>query len=486
MNNRARVLPVLLALPLVTFANQALAADPESAAARVQQRVLPAHYLEAEDVGMSIARAMLEQDIPGLAIAFVDHGEIAWQLDLGYADLATATPVTSRTLFAAASLSKPVAAITSLALVDEGRLELDADIDGQLRGWQLPESEFTAREKVTLRRLIGHTAGIRNHLFKSFEPGAALPDTVQMLSGQPPSADPAIAIEAVPGERYRYSNPGYTIVQKLIEDASGQTFSEAVTQRVFTPLGMHESSFAQPLPKPLKSRVATGHAKDLSAYPHRNFPFLAAGGLWSTPADLARFMAALMADARRDKGTILSSALADEVFARTELRLGFGKKLGPGDALVFEHWGSNAGFTSYMVGSLADEQGLVIMSNSDRGFDLMASIARSVAREYDWPLLQPKVYEAMHLPVEQLLPFAGSYGTDAAPQDALEFSVIEATLQAREAGAGAAQPLVPVGESSFIAPAQNTLYEFIRGGDQRIRWVRVTLASGYNTDLPRR
>ncbi|MDH5821699.1 serine hydrolase [Luteimonas sp. RD2P54] len=480
----ASCLGVLWGLAAATASAAAPDTSPEAAAARVREGLLPAHYLDGHLAARSIPQAMLEEGIPGLAIAFVDDGEIAWQQAFGYADLRTATPVTPDTVFAAASLSKPVAAMTALHLVDRGLLGLDEDVNQHLRGWKLPADRFTETEKVTLRRLIGHTAGVKNHVWASYAPDRPLPTVEALLSGAAPSVDPPAVLESEPGQRYRYSNPGYLIVEKLIQDATGRDFGAEAERIVFAPAGMRRSSFAQPLPPALRADAATGYSGDLHPYPYRAFPFLAAGGLWSTPGDLARFAATLMADHGPGRNRIVSDELAAEVFARSEARLGFTKKLGPGE-LLFEHWGSNAGFTSYLVGSLPDRQALVVMTNSDQGFDLMASIARAVAREYGWAPLEPEVYRETAVPVAALERFAGTYGAEEDGRNRLVFTLAQGELRLREPGAESAQALVPVGDQTFLSVPRNTSYRFLEAKDGGIGWVRVTAASGYNNDFPR-
>ncbi|GLK53712.1 MAG: penicillin-binding protein [Oceanicaulis sp.] len=473
----------ILAPCLAALAALSLQGEPvpglQSSPDRIRESVLPAHYLEGHLDARSIPQAMLEQDIPGLGMAFIEDGEIAWQMTFGYADLATAAPVTPDTVFAAASLSKPVAAMMALHLVDRGALSLDADVDDYLHDWQIPASAFTAEEPVTLRRLVGHTAGIANHLWSAYDPGEPLPSIEAMLTGAPPSVDPPAAVEAVPGARYRYSNPGYAIIQKLVQDATGEDFQTAAERIVFSPAGMTRSTFAQPAPPALNAAAATGYSNALQPYPDRLFPFLAAGGMWSTPGDLARFMGTLMEDRATGAGRILSPELAAEVFAHSEGRLGFTRTPGADGEVLVEHWGSNAGFTSYMVGHLPGNQALVVMTNSDNGFNLMASIARSVAHEYGWPLLEPTVYTEAGLPAADLQRFAGTYG------DGLVFSVADGALTLTAPGDAAAQTLVPVGPATLISPSQNTTYQFIEANDGAIRWVRMTQGSGYNNDFPR-
>ncbi len=116
---------------------------------------------------------------------------------------------------------------------------------------------------------------------------------------------------------------------------------------------MDNSSFEQPVPDQMKMFMATGYTNDLNPYPYKLFPFKAAGGIWTTPTDLGKFLMALMDDYHSGKNVILSKKMADSVFQKSPERLGFSKLYDDkSNELLFEHWGSNSGFTSYMVASL--------------------------------------------------------------------------------------------------------------------------------------
>ncbi|ACV25519.1 serine hydrolase domain-containing protein [Kangiella koreensis] len=455
-----------------------------SAIDRIEKNLLPNHYLDGHVTPKSIPQVMLEEKIPGVSIVFIDDGKIAWCKAYGYADLEKAKLVTSETVFTGASLSKPIAAVTALRLVDKGLVSLDEDINHKLEGWTIHESDYTKDKKVTLRHLIGHTAGVKNFVYGSYDEGQAIPTTVQILEGTSPSINPSAEMMAVPGEQYKYSNPGYTIIELLIEDITGKGFEEVVEEGVLSRANMKDSSFVQPAPQYLMKRKATGYSNELKAYPYRLFPFQAAGGIWTTPQDLAKFMIALMDDYHEKNNTLVSKKIADQIFAKDKARLGFTKKYNEesGD-LVFDHWGSNEGFTSYMVGSLGDKQGLVIMTNSDNGFGLMAAISRAVAQEYDWDLHKPRVYKATSIEENKLEAFAGKFGDGKDDGEVNQFTIIDDVLNLSLKESKAAQELVPIGDNIFIAPSQYVTYEFLKGKDGSIKWVRVTHESGWNYDL---
>ena len=475
-----------LAAALVAALSNTPHAEPDSPALRIQHSILPAQYLEGRLQARSIPQAMLEADIPGLSLAFVDNGEIVWRLTYGYADLENAVPVTPETVFSAASLSKPVAAMTALHLVDQGLLELDGDVNAYLQGWRIPDNAYTVENPVTLRHLIGHTAGVNNFLTASFDLDAPMPTVEQMLTATGPSVDPVVELEATPGERYRYSNPGYTIIQKLIQDVSGEPYAEAAGRIIFEPAGMQNSALDQPLPQALRAQAAIGYSNDLEAIEKKQYPFLAAGGLRTTATDLALFLGTLMTDRSDGTERILTQERADEVFAPVSQRLGFTNTPGPdsGD-VMFEHWGSVSGFTSYMIGHLPENQALVIMANSDNGFNTMAMIAHAVAREYGWGQMEPTVYQAAEMSLERLSLFTGAFGGEDASRAEFTFVLEETGLVVREPGREEAFELIPVAESTFIAPDDNTIYEFLEARDGAFRWVRMTRESGYNSDYPK-
>ena len=125
-------------------------------------------------------------------------------------------PVTPGTLFQAASVAKLVVAVAALLYVEEGALDLDSDVNQSLVSWQVPENEYTAQEKVTLRRLLSHSAGVTVEGFRGYAFGEEVPNLEQILNGELPANSPPIRVDLVPGTQYRYSGGGYMIVQQLL------------------------------------------------------------------------------------------------------------------------------------------------------------------------------------------------------------------------------------------------------------------------------
>ena len=211
-----RKLPPMKALFLVAFAlanipslamTQPITAEDRVHIAAIERDLPPAVTIKGRPAPLaeSLAERMSATKTPGVSIAFFEDGRIRWTRTYGFADVAARRPVTPETLFQAASISKPVTAMAALRLVQDGRLDLDADINSRLTEWRVPASGFTAERKVTLRELLSHTAGLTVHGFEGYPPGQALPSAVQILEGRAPANSPPVV--PTPGQASAGSIP---------------------------------------------------------------------------------------------------------------------------------------------------------------------------------------------------------------------------------------------------------------------------------------
>src|SRR6185436_9257568 len=144
------------------------------------------------------------------------------------------TLVDPTTLFQAGSISKPVAAVAALRLVDAGRIDLDADVNDYLVSWKVPANEGW-QPRVTLRHLLSHTGGLTVHGFPGYARGQAVPTLVQVLDGAKPANTAAVRDNAVPGTQSRYSGGGTTIVQQMLIDVMGKPFPALMRELVLDP-----------------------------------------------------------------------------------------------------------------------------------------------------------------------------------------------------------------------------------------------------------
>ena len=323
--------------------------------------------------------------IPSVGVALIDGGVLAHAASYGSAGL--------RTLYQAASLSKLVTAVAALRLVEDGRLGLDRDVNEELAVWHLPESDRAHGHPVTLRGLLSMTGGIGVPGYAGYAPGVALPSLVQILDGVPPANSRPVRIERVPGTAYAYSGGGYEIVQALIEQATGRPFARAMRELVLEPVGMTDSTFAQPLPAAPAARAATGHDANGAELPGgwRVIPELAAGGMWSTPTDMAKLLVALARSWRGGGGALLGADTARAMFTRQNGGpYGLGAAVaGSGRDLALMKRGQNVGYQAYALVFPATGQGMAVMTGSDNGTTLASALIRKAARVFGWPPLGP-------------------------------------------------------------------------------------------------
>jgi len=138
-------------------------------------------------IRLDLVKLMRAYKVPALSIAVIDNFQIVWAKAYGVIEAGSNTPVTTRTLFQAGSISKPVAAAGALYLVEHGKLLLDEDVNLRLKTWKVPDNEFTKKEKVTLRRLMSHSAGLTVHGFPGYDVNDAVPTLVQIFNGEKPA-----------------------------------------------------------------------------------------------------------------------------------------------------------------------------------------------------------------------------------------------------------------------------------------------------------
>jgi len=333
--------------------------------------------------GPSLESQMAALHVTGVSIAVIEDGAIAWARGFGVTRIG-GPAVTTDTLFQAASISKPVSALAVLRLVESGKLNLDTDVNQYLKTWKVPENQFTARAKVTLRTLLSHTAGMTVKGFPGYTANSSLPTVVQILNGEPPANTPRISVYNVPGRSGSYSGGGYLVVQQLLEDVTDMPFAQLMRDTVLAPIGMTRSTFQQPIPASWLQVVATPYdaeGRNVPGGPHL-YPEMAPAGLWTTPSDLALY-AIEVQKALAGKSAVLSAAMARQMLSPNGQGLGpqtGGRKENP----YFFHQGSNEGYKSYLV-AYNNGDGAVIMTNGNNGLGLAYDIVSTIANEYKWP-----------------------------------------------------------------------------------------------------
>jgi CubicO group peptidase (beta-lactamase class C family) len=311
--------------------------------------------------------------VPGVGLALVRDGELAWAIGCGFADVEREVEVTGETVFNIGSISKTVAAWGLLKLVEEGRLALDAPV--VTKRWTLPASEHDT-SGVTLRRLLSHTAGISLHGYPGFWPPHELP-TLEASLGGDTNGSGDVRLEAAPGTRWKYSGGGYTLAQLLLEETSGESFAEYMRVNVLVPLGMRSSAYGWPAE--ILAASATPYDGSGKPLPRGGplFPELAAAGLQTTAADLGRFAVASLA---RTDGPVLRAATLREMQtpAPSAPRYGLGYEVEAMNGLLaVGHGGANEGWMARLSLVPASGDGIVILTNASNGNALIRVLEKA-------------------------------------------------------------------------------------------------------------
>jgi CubicO group peptidase (beta-lactamase class C family) len=386
---------LLACLTLIAVAVATIGSDVTTAAliARIEGAQQPG---TGDDSALTLPDVMAKYHVPGVSVAVIKDFRVHWTKAYGIADIFTGAHVDANTLFQAASISKPVAAMAILRAVQDGRFSLDDDINKIVRSWKLPTGDFTRERAVTPRALLSHTSGLGDGFgFPGYHPSAPLPTLVQILDGQPPSNVGPVRMERPPFTAMKYSGGGVTLMQLAMTDVMGMPFPELMHELVLAPLEMSNSRYEQPLSAASDANAARAHDRDGKARDAKwhVYPELEAAGLWTTPGDLAKFVVEVQLSIAGRSNRVLSRALAEEMVNPVGVGdYGVGLAVAKsGEGWYFAHGGSNWGFRCDLRAHRLKGYGVAIMTNGDGGGRAIQEIEARVAAAYHWDSLDKPV-----------------------------------------------------------------------------------------------
>jgi CubicO group peptidase (beta-lactamase class C family) len=432
----------------------------------------------------TLADRMKELNVPGVSVAVLHNGKIEWARGYGVRSIG-GPAVTADTMFQAGSISKPVATMAALKLVEQGKLSLDVDINTLLKSWKLPSDPVTGGKPVTLRELLTHTGGTTVHGFPGYASNEPVPTLVQVLNGEKPANTPAIRSEAAPGSKWNYSGGGFTIVQQAMIDVSGEPFPRLLHDTVLAPIGMTHSTYEQPLGKEFQAYAATpyrGDGKPVEGGAH-TYPEMAAAGLWTTPADLALYAIEVEKSLQGKANHVLSAEMTRQMLTAGMGNWGLGLEIGgaPGNP-YFSHGGVNEGFINIFAAYEKNGEGAFVMTNSGNGGALGDEIMHSIAAEYGWPDWHPVVRTAVAVDPKVLAQYAGTYAL--APNFDLVVTVENGQLMTQATGQGKI-PLFAESETKFFPTVMVAEIEFAKDDQGKVTGL-VLHQGGHEMKAPRK
>lgn len=362
-------------------------------------------------LNLNLEQRMREKAVKGLSIAVIKDYKIVWAKGYGWADSADGRKVTTETRFQAASISKSLNSLAVMKLVQEGKLDPDADINNYLKSWQFPYDSVAKGKRVNTWNLLSHTAGLNVHGFPGYEVTDSLPTLVQLLKGEKPANTEAIRSVFEPGKEFQYSGGGTSISQLMLQDITGKSYDDYMEENVLRPMGMRNSSFRQPPTD--KADYATGYYTNGSAVKGKFhiYPEQAAAGLWTTPTDLAKYIIECQLTLKGESQKVISQEMMQKrmtPYLDSFAAMGVFIENKP-TGKFFSHTGGNEAFLCISNGSLEGGNGVVIMINGE-DFSIIHELLHSVSRVYGWTeFYKPQFRKEIKLSPDSLHLYTGKY-----------------------------------------------------------------------------
>jgi CubicO group peptidase (beta-lactamase class C family) len=313
----------------------------------------------------------------GLAVGVVRNGRLEFFHGHGFADIASHTPVTEYTVFRIGSITKTFTAIAVMQLFEQGLVDLDAPANDYLRAYRLMPAKATHRP-ASLRHLLTHTAGLPEVVYPSRMLQPVFGEMVKLGKPVPSLAEyyrGRLRLAAEPGTRYIYSDHAFATLGQVVEDVSRAPFDRYLHEHVLEPLGMSDTDLLRT--DRVSSRLATGYQLGLStgARPVTDSEVITAGGgaMYSTPRDMARYLAALLGGGANEHGSVLKPETLATMYApqyQPDPRVpGIGlafSRFDLGGHLAVEHGGIIPGFNSQIFAATDVGIGVMAFTNGAR------------------------------------------------------------------------------------------------------------------------
>ncbi len=364
---------------------------------------------------IDIPKLLDRYNVPGVSISLIENYKVLKIANYGFASIEDKQPVTKNTVFQIASISKPISTWGVMKLVEKDLIDLDAPIENYLKKWHLPPSKFN-HDKITMRRLLSHTAGLSLHGYSGFHPDHEKPSIVDSLSGNikyqkdaiqlkikeiiksdPKEDERPVTVFVEPGTQFSYSGGGYTIAQLIVEEITDQNFAEYMENEILKPLGMNQSSFSWR--EDLKPLTAKAYFFYSEIVPNYLFTALAAAGCYSTTVDLSKFVLASMKGSNGElpgRGILKPETIEmmHKIYFETKDPLSINSHMGLGYFImplngykIVNHSGGNIGWNTQMMFIPESGDGLIVFTNGQNGIKLTLTLTAKWLKHVEKKLL---------------------------------------------------------------------------------------------------
>lgn len=347
----------------------------------------------SKELAQRIQELLQRFDIPGAAIAIVRDGTVSWTNAYGYADVEGHRPMTTNTICRLESITKSITAWGIMRLVEDDLIELNTSVTEYVTSWDFPTSEFDW-ECVTIRRLLSHTAGLPGGIFDNFDIDEQVPPITDVLDGQTGDSK-AVPIDD-PGSGFRYSNPGFVLLELVIEDVTDEDYADFIETSVLQPLGMNQATFQIDSVK--GERLAKNYTRTGDPLRTYHEPARAHGMLVASIEDMAAFVAASVSG---QNGSPIGSGVLEEATVQTMHRpeietsgfhsygsdaysLGHLVETLPTGETAVMHGGQGSGSWTWFHAVPETGDGIVVLTNSERGLRLIATVVSIWAEQSDY------------------------------------------------------------------------------------------------------
>lgn len=446
------------------FYGDVMGVDVENKIAEVERSLLPAIQIMGQPRCVrTLAECMEKYQIPSISIAVINEGKLEWAKAYGVKALGTNDGVDIDTLYQAGSISKPVAAVGALLLVQEGKIGLDEDVNEKLFSWKIPENEYSKSCPITLRQLLSHSAGFNVIGFDGYFNHQQIPTLQSILNGEDSANHPPIRVQSPPGAKMEYSGGGYIVMQQLVEDLGHATFAAFMQSRILAPLKMTHSTFSYPLPSEYREKAAYAHSESgkLVEGGWKNYPESAAAGLWTTPTDLVKFVIAIQ-QSLTGEPALLHEDIAREMIKWVIPPYGLGPVInGEGVELQMSHKGRTDGFFCEYVSYPYLGKGAVVMINSDHEACVVDQVLRAISAAYQWPGYHSIERASKKMDIADLSAYIGRYGTGDVANDIYDVFIreMDGNLYIQIGSSPLLYQLFPVSNQDFFL--QETGYDLL-------------------------